>query len=233
MRFFPLEKLSARIAELRTAIPREKIAIPSFRFLEGDPAGAHDPGFDDSSWRDFAVGKSWGGYDKVAWFRTTIEVPEAWREQKVALRLLPGPRDGGDSTAEGLLYVNGRALQGMDIWHTEAWLPPQTYASGSAHVALRVWSGVLGVPEVRTFRVAELLLVDEGAEGVPTFEASGGDWSDIAEEARRWPLDPAAALGTASETVHRILRAVPELDLPHGLRTLVQQRATKLLQERA
>lgn len=205
MRFFPLEKLSARIAELRTAIPREKIAIPTFRFSEGDPAGAQEPGFDDSSWRDFAVGESWGGYDKVAWFRTTIEVPEAWRGQKVALRLLPGPRDGGDSTAEGLLYVNGRALQGIDIWHTEALLPPQTYASGSVQVALRVWSGVLGVPEVRTFRVAELLLVDEGAERL--FFLADTALKAVAElEPRGWHhhrlLDPVyAAMGTLEGSV--------------------------------
>src|SRR5690606_34580144 len=65
---------------------------------------------------------------------------------------------------ETLLYVNGEALQGIDIWHEEAWLPPESYANGRVHIALRAWSGVLGVPPVRRFKVAELVLVDEGAE---------------------------------------------------------------------
>ncbi|HEX7000547.1 MAG TPA: alpha-mannosidase, partial [Trueperaceae bacterium] len=164
MRFFPLEKLSARIAELRTLLARERVPIPSFRYLEGDPPGANEPGFDDSSWQQFPVGSTWGGYDKVAWFRASVAVPSAWARGKVVVRLLVGPRDGGDSTAEALLHANGRALQGIDIWHPEAWLPPDTFASGSVDLAIRAWSGVLGVPAVRTFRVAELLLVDEGAE---------------------------------------------------------------------
>ncbi len=164
MRFFPLEKLAARIAELRTFTARERMPIPSFRYLEGDPPGANEPAFDDSSWREFRVGGTWGGYDKVAWFRVSVAVPSAWVGRRVAVRLLVGPRDGGDSTAEALLHVNGRALQGIDIWHPEAWLPPETFAGGAVHLALRAWSGVLGVPDVRTFRVAELMLVDEGAE---------------------------------------------------------------------
>src|SRR5690606_8980042 len=143
MRFFPLEKLGARVAELRGAVNRERVAIPGFRYLEADPRGAEQPGFDDTGWAPFNVGDFWGGYDKVAWFRTTVDVPAAWRDRKLALRFLVGPRDGGDSTAETLLHVNGHALQGIDIWHEEAWLPPEEYASGSVQVALRCWSGVL------------------------------------------------------------------------------------------
>src|SRR5680860_533382 len=164
MRFFPLEKLTARVAELRGAINRERLAIPSFRYLEGDPEGAQLPAFDDAAWSEFTVGETWGGYDKVAWFRTTLEVPDEWRGRKLALRFLVGPRDGGGSTAETLLYVNGRALQGIDVWHEEAWLPPASYEGGRVHLALRAWSGVLGVPPVRRFKVAELVSIDDGAE---------------------------------------------------------------------
>src|SRR5690606_9640767 len=108
--------------------------------------GPRHPDFDDSAWQQFQVGDSWGGYDRVAWFRATVEVPAARRDRELALRFLVGPRDGGDSTAETLLYVNGEALQGIDIWHEEAWLPPEAYEDGRVHVALRSWSGVLGVP---------------------------------------------------------------------------------------
>ena len=70
-------------------------------------------------------GQEWGGYDVVAWFRTRADVPEEGLGQKLALRFLVGPRDGGGSTAVSLLYVNGRPLQGIDVWHEEAVLPPE------------------------------------------------------------------------------------------------------------
>ena len=170
MRFFPLEKLAARVREVGSAVHRERLAIPRFRYLEADQGafelpepGPRHPDFDDSAWQQFQVGDSWGGYDRVAWFRATVEVPTAWRDRDIALRFLVGPRDGGDSTAETLLYVNGEALQGIDIWHEEAWLPPEAYEDGRVHVALRSWSGVLGVPPVRRFKLAELVVIDEGA----------------------------------------------------------------------
>jgi alpha-mannosidase len=92
--------------------------------------GSTHPDFDDSAWTDFAVGQTWGGYDITAWFRAVVTVPEAWRQAKVALRFLVGPRDGGKSTAETLLYVNGAPLQGIDVWHEEAVLPPEMVAQG-------------------------------------------------------------------------------------------------------
>src|SRR5690606_30119237 len=113
MRFFPLEKLAARVREVGGAVHRERLAIPRFRYLEADQGafelpepGPRHPDFDDSAWQQFQVGDSWGGYDRVAWFRATVEVPAARRDRELALRFLVGPRDGGDSTAETLLYVN-------------------------------------------------------------------------------------------------------------------------------
>jgi alpha-mannosidase len=87
-----------------------------------------------------------------------------WKDHKIALRLLVGPRDGGGSTAETLLYVNGRPLQGIDIWHEEAWLPPELLEDGCILIALKAWSGVLDVPDRRRFKIAHLLWIDEDAE---------------------------------------------------------------------
>src|SRR3954447_2965430 len=130
MRQFTIEKIARQATEVRQAVYRETIAIPRFKFHEGDPPAAQCPEFDDRDWADFAVGDRWGGYDVVAWFRTWIEIPRAWREERVYLRLRVGPRDSGNSTAETLLYVEGEPLQGIDVHHDEAWLPPETLASG-------------------------------------------------------------------------------------------------------
>jgi alpha-mannosidase len=166
MNLYTLEKIQKLLPELRQAIYRETIPIPGFKFVEADVPGAQRPELDDADWRDFAVGDRWGGYDKLAWFRATVSFPAHWRGRRVYARFLPGPRDGGDSTAETLLYVDGELLQGIDIWHEDAWLPPEITARGRAHLALKVWSGVLGVPDQRRFRVAELGLIDADAEGL-------------------------------------------------------------------
>ncbi|MBK8020828.1 MAG: alpha-mannosidase [Chloroflexi bacterium] len=164
MRTFTVEKIEKAVAEVRGTLHRETVPIPTFRFIEADPPGAQRVDFDDSGWGEFHVGERWGGYDVIAWFRATVEVPEGLRDRKLALRFLVGPRDGGGSTAETMLYVNGAPLQGIGIWHEEAWLPPETYATGRVQIALRAWSSVLDVPPQRHFKLAYLAWIDERAE---------------------------------------------------------------------
>ncbi len=162
--YFTVEKIERQLREVRAAVHREAIDIPLWKFCEADVPGAQDPTFDDEGWDDLALGETWGGYDVIAWFRAWVDVPEEWLGQKLALRFLVGPRDGGGSTAESLLYVNGRPLQGIDVWHEEAVLPPHLAACRELAVALRAWSGVLHVPERRHFKAAQLLLLDEATE---------------------------------------------------------------------
>lgn len=161
---FTLEKITNELADIRAAIHRATQPIPQFKFIEGDPSGAQHPDFNDSHWSDFRVGDYWGGYDIVAWFRTRVSIPFAWRDKKLALGFLVGPRDGGGSTAETMLYLNGKAVQAIDVWHPEAWLPPEDARQGEIAIALRAWSGVLSVPERRHFKLAQLIWIDEAAE---------------------------------------------------------------------
>ncbi|HEU5138589.1 MAG TPA: alpha-mannosidase [Bacillales bacterium] len=162
--FFTNQKVRKHVDEIRSLIYREVQEIPEFKYLEEECEEAYLPGFDDTGWRDFHVGEDWGGYDKVAWFRTNVKIPSDWKDRKLVLRFLVGPRDGGNSTAETLLYVNGRPLQAIDIWHEEAWVPPELIDTGEIHIALKAWSGVLGVPDQRRFKVAQLACVDEASE---------------------------------------------------------------------
>ncbi|QGH33636.1 alpha-mannosidase [Gracilibacillus salitolerans] len=161
---FTIEKIQNQLEEIQQTIYRERKSINTFKYLESECDGAHDPNFNDSNWNDFQLDESWGGYDKTAWFRSTVSIPSEWKDQRVVLRFLVGPRDGGGSTAETLLYVNGKPLQAIDIWHEEAWLPEELVQSGEIHIALKAWSGVLHVPEVRRFKVAELALSDVPTE---------------------------------------------------------------------
>jgi alpha-mannosidase len=112
----------------------------------------------------FSVGKIWGGYDTVAWFRTRVLIPTGWHHHRLALRFLVGPLDGGGSTAETMLYVNGTPLQAIDVWHEDAWLPPEDMRSDEVQIALKAWSGVWMPPDTRRFKRAQLVWIDQPAE---------------------------------------------------------------------
>lgn len=165
------DKLGRRIAELKETVHRETCDIEKFTYIEGDfdelqrmPGDWSSPEFDDSGWSAFRIGSAWGGYDKTAYFRAKVPIPPFMRGRKLALRFLVGPRDGGGSTAETLLYVDGKPLQAIGIWHEEAWLPPELAAKAEIHIALKAWSSVLKVPKARRFKVAQLVCIDEAAE---------------------------------------------------------------------
>jgi alpha-mannosidase len=162
--FFTAEKIERQLREVRAAIQRGAVDIPRWKVCQADVPGAQEPAYDDEGWDDLALDQAWGGYDVVAWFRARVRVPEEWLGKRLALRFLVGPRDGGGSTAESLLYVNGRPLQGIDVWHEEAMLPPDLARCPELAIAIRAWSGVLHVPERRRFRAAQLLLLDEATE---------------------------------------------------------------------
>jgi alpha-mannosidase len=161
---YTIEKIEKQVKVIREAAYRKVFPIPVWKFHEGDCMGEERVDFDDRGWADFRVGERWGGYDITAWFRATVEIPPELAGQKLVIRLFTGPRDGGGSTAEALLYANGRALQGIDIWHTEAWLPPEIVTAGRVTFAFKAWSGVIDVPDQRHFKRAELAWVNEAAE---------------------------------------------------------------------
>ena len=162
---FVLEKIEKYIDEdIRPSRIREAVDIENWKYFETSMDDRIDdawkPGYDDSAWQDFRLWDTWGGYDKVAWFRTCVEVPESFRGGQVALKFLVGPRDGGDSTAETLLYLDGKPVQGIDIWHEEALLEPELCERPRLQIALKAWSGVLVPPKFRTFKLAQLILLD-------------------------------------------------------------------------
>ncbi len=162
---FVLEKIEKYIAEdIRPSRILESMDIENWKYFETSMDEKTDdafaPGYDDSGWADFKLWDTWGGYDKVAWFRTTISVPESFSGGQLALKMLVGPRDGGDSTAETLLYIDGKPVQGMDIWHEEALLEEKLCRQKQMQIALKAWSGVLAPPKFRTFKLAQLVKLD-------------------------------------------------------------------------
>ncbi|WP_044295753.1 alpha-mannosidase [Robinsoniella peoriensis] len=163
---FILEKIRKYIDEdIWPTRYRDVVELDEWKYIEHHMDNrindACDINYDDSGWQDFRLWDTWGGYDKVAWFRTSVKVPESFMDSQLCLKLSVGPRDGGESTAEVLLYINGRPVQGIDIWHEEAFLDKEVFqGSDTLHIALKAWSGVLVPPRMRTFKIAQLVRMD-------------------------------------------------------------------------
>ncbi len=162
--FFTVGKIGKQLKEVKASIYRARRDIPQFKYIESDVPDAQAPDFDDRSWNDFSLGGLWGGYDKIAWFRAHVPIPPEWRQEKLILRFLVGPRDGYGSTAETQLYVNGFPLQAIDVWHEEAWLPPEYTQLDEIAIALRAWNGIYLIPPQRRFKEAALIRVDPATE---------------------------------------------------------------------
>ncbi|MGZ4664241.1 MAG: alpha-mannosidase [Frankiaceae bacterium] len=82
--------------------------------------------------RPFQVGDVWGPRWGTAWFRIRAQVPRAWVGSPVVLRFenvyVEAPVLGG----EALLYLGGRALEGLNAEHPYAVLPVE--AGGEAEL---------------------------------------------------------------------------------------------------
>lgn len=164
--YFKLEKVRKYIDEdIFPSRVLESVSINKWKYTEASMEDKINDAFavdyDDSAWKDFSLMDSWGGYDKVAWFRSKVTVPETFPGRQIAFKGIVGPRDGGGSTAETLLYINGKPVQAIDIWHEEAFLDAAVYeGSRELQISLKSWSGVLAIPRVRVFKEAALLVID-------------------------------------------------------------------------
>jgi beta-galactosidase len=91
---------------------------PGWRLFVGDPAGAHEPGFDDSAWKPVTLPRAWNEDDAfekdivdlrtgIAWYRKTFTLPAGAQEKKVFLEF-----EGVRQAAE--IWINGRAVGGHE-----------------------------------------------------------------------------------------------------------------------
>ena len=63
------------------------------------------------AFKPFSIGAQWGGLDASAWFAARTAIPRQWAGRRVAAIL--------DLGAEALLYLDGKAAQGLDGNHSE------------------------------------------------------------------------------------------------------------------
>ena len=153
---------------LGPAMYRARIPLAHLRILPLGtgvaPAEAPIPDQAAPGWRAIAPGGRWGGFDQYAWLHGEATLPADWVSPQrdasyaVALRLLLGV--GPDfGWPEGLLYINGRLLQGINQHHPDLLLPDDLAQPGRLQFDVRAWSGM--APRDHQLEYAELTLLNQ------------------------------------------------------------------------
>jgi alpha-mannosidase len=160
-----VKKLERRIEELEKYRYKQHVTIPKYDFWVDEEAviGTMPPA--DAKWDSVSVGSRWKGRDVTAWMRTEVIIPSEWVGQK-ALGLFDFGQTGEGHTSgfESLLYVNGKAFQGVGGNHKEVLLPDDLVGQ-SVQFLFKIWSGLNGntgfpsVPE-HEFKHSSLAVLD-------------------------------------------------------------------------
>lgn len=121
----------ALLAALRGAAPAAREVLdfnPGWRLHVGDPAGAHEVGFDDSGWKPVTLPRAWNEDDAfrrdikdhstgIAWYRKHFVLPEGPANRKVFLEF-EGVRHVGEFWLNGQRlgrHENGVMAFGLDL----------------------------------------------------------------------------------------------------------------------
>ncbi len=192
------------LKDLATYMYRERTPLTDLRMLplgtQVEPQEAPSPGANAEGWRPIVPGQHWGSRDENVWLHGVARIPERWitaaqhrdARHAIALRLLLGvSEDFG--WPEGLLYVNGCLLQGINQHHEDVLLPA-SLASGELTFDVRAWSGLR--PHDHRLEYAEVALLDRTIEALYHLLLAGCDQVDAldANDPLLHPLFEALAL---------------------------------------
>ena len=156
MERFTIPKLEERVAEVGATVYSSRVTVSPVRWVAGWPEGSERPDYDDGEWEALLPGFLWGGRDTKITLRCRFQVPGQWRGEHAAVRvdLSRGLHvSGPDATA----YIDGKAVQGVDVNHCEVLLEPE-HLTGSHVLSVQAYSGTR--PERHEFGGVSLVLID-------------------------------------------------------------------------
>ena len=131
-----IERLKKRIDEVGDSVVRDREKIISWRTCFGDTDNGFDVSFDDSEWEPL---ENWNNFDVPSWFRAQVTIPKRFSGMHVSLSLEIGGYLHSLFNAEGLIYVDGELVQGIDAYHCELPLTENAEVDRSYLIALFVF----------------------------------------------------------------------------------------------
>ncbi len=158
--FVSVAKINRRLEEIGLLRFKEKMAIPQVQAFEaGEEKG------ELGSPQTLTEGDRWGKPDTIYYLKFEVEIPRSWRGKLVALNLnFSAPGNESLSTAEGLVFIEGKAIHALDRYHRLFILPPELAEKEKLPVEIRIWTGLTDLSH--TVHKIELIQIDQGADAL-------------------------------------------------------------------
>jgi len=160
---FTLEMIATALPTLQAAAQREIVPLGPARIGTGPTGQVAQPDYDDSTWNTIQVGDRWGGPGQTHWLRIPVQVPDAWTQGTVAVRVVLGAYQD-ISGPEALAYLDGVPVQGFDYYHRELILDRGARDGRTLMLALEIYSSLRPGPQV--IQALELVRIDPEAEAL-------------------------------------------------------------------
>lgn len=124
---FIKDKIRVTCENLKRLSEKTVYEIPELQFVPWDYKKAGERPTPDENWRPFARFERVQGKDKHFWFYTALKTPTILQNEQLFLELITGREGQWDATnPQGLLYLNGEIVQGLDTNHRQAAVKPDT-----------------------------------------------------------------------------------------------------------
>ena len=124
---------------------KQKFPIEKWQYKEGNFIHPADAQEDKSPWQEFdSKTMHWYGKDRHYWFKTAFTLPQALAGKPIWLHVSTQIEEWDDAkNPQVLLFVNGKAVQGIDMNHREALLPGTAQAGEEILLELQAYTGIL------------------------------------------------------------------------------------------
>lgn len=124
---FIKDKVRISCENLKRLSEKTVYEIPELLFIPCDYKKAGEKPTPDETWRPFARFERVQGKDRHFWFYTVLKTPAASQNEQLLLEWITGREGQWDATnPQGLLYLNGEIVQGLDTNHRQVVVKPDT-----------------------------------------------------------------------------------------------------------
>lgn len=151
---FVKEKVIVTCENLKRLMQKTIEEIGGIKYTECGYKAPGEVATVDGSWLDFGRRDRINGYDKHFWFSFKVKTPERIENKEYALFFTSGREGEWDATnPQGLVYLNGKVKNGIDVNHRKVYLEPDT----EYDVLLYIYTGTV---EIDVLMQADLVLID-------------------------------------------------------------------------
>lgn len=131
--YFTVERAKQYLDIIRNNIRQNKYELNQIEYAEGKET--------PTVWQSFQA-KTWGGFDKWFWFRTTVAIPKDFDGKTVVLELTTGRENQWNSlNPQFVVWVNGKVVQAFDTNHTFLYLCEKATAKEIFEIVFQGYSG--------------------------------------------------------------------------------------------